>query len=159
LPRAPVPHVPVLTPQVEQAAPAAFVGGAAAPRSAMIPWARTLAIALPLLLLLMGGSWLLRGCIPEDPALSVATHEGPPAPPAPPRVEPAPQPPPRPPDDKLRIPSAPTNDYSFMQGCWRTDPFQHERGYQPGISTYCFDSGGNGRLEWRRGRTACRTGA
>ena len=46
-----------------------------------------------------------------------------------------------------------------MQGCWRTDPFQHERGYASGVSTYCFDNNGNGQLEWRRGRTACRTRA
>ena len=30
---------------------------------------------------------------------------------------------------------------------------------QPGISSYCFDANGNGQLEWRRGRTACRTRA
>ena len=54
----------------------------------------------------------------------------------------------------------PTNDYSFMSGCWRTDPFRHEpmQG-QPGVSSYCFDGNGNGQLEWRRGRTACRTRA
>ena len=44
--------------------------------------ARSLA-ALPLLLLLLGGAWLLRGCLPADPALTLATREGPPAPPAP----------------------------------------------------------------------------
>ena len=205
------------------------IAAAAAPAAAGIPWLRMLAAALPLLLLLMAGSWLLRGCLPDGPTLSVATREGPPAPPppaagpdrtpllkaslsehearekalqrelamidaelrkrvadckppepprpeppkaveapaprppqvaarpAPPPPKPAPQPT-RPPDDKLRLP-APTNDYSFMQGCWRTDPFQHEPGYPPGVSTYCFDSSGNGRLEWRRGRTACRTSA
>ncbi len=47
-----------------------------------------------------------------------------------------------------------------MQGCWRTDPFRHEAGQmQPGISSYCFDASGAGQLEWRRGRTACRTRA
>ena len=30
---------------------------------------------------------------------------------------------------------------------------------QPGVSSYCFDANGNGQLEWRRGRTACRTRA
>ena len=27
------------------------------------------------------------------------------------------------------------------------------------MSSYCFDANGNGQLEWRRGRTACRTRA
>jgi len=195
-----------------------------------IPWLRTLLAALPFLLLLLAGAWLLRSLLPDDPALTLATREGPPAPPAPaaapdplpaikaslnsedargkalqvelaaieaelrrrigdckpveppkppPQVaiappppsppvhkpEPAPAPPLPPPpqprnDGKLRLPSAPTNDYSFMQGCWRTDPFRHETVQsQPGISSYCFDSSGYGQLEWRRGRTACRTRA
>jgi hypothetical protein len=181
---------------------------------------------LPLLLLLLGGAWLLRGLLPADPALALATREGPDAPPAaepapdpkpalkaafsneesrgrmlktelslieaelkkriadckppeapkpppqvalappppqPPKPAPAPTPPPRPArpnDDRLRLPSAPTSDYSFMAGCWRTDPFRHETiQTQPGISSYCFDATGNGQLEWRRGRTACRTRA
>ena len=77
----------------------------------------------------------------------------------PPRPAPPPALAPRPPnDDRLRLPPAPTNDYSFLQGCWRTDPFRHELMQpQSGVSTYCFDSGGRGQLEWRRGRTACRT--
>lgn len=54
----------------------------------------------------------------------------------------------------------PSNNYAFMSGCWRTDPFRHElTQMQPGVSSYCFDAGGNGQLEWRRGRTACRTRA
>jgi len=82
--------------------------------------------------------------------------------PPPPRPAPTPAPAPRqtnPNDNRLRLP-APTNDYSFMSGCWRTDPFRHEpmQG-QPGVSSYCFDANGNGQLEWRRGRTACRTRA
>ena len=65
----------------------------------------------------------------------------------------------RPGDDRLRLP-APTNNMSFLAGCWRTDPFRHERNQQqPGVSSYCFDANGNGQLEWRRGRTACRTRA
>ena len=200
--------------------------GAPPPPGTTIPWARTLLAALPLLLLLLGGAWLLRGCCRPIPALALATREGPDAPPAPepapdpkpalkasfsteesrgraedragadrsraqeahrrlqaagspeaaaqvalapppppqppkPAPAPAPQPrPARPNDDRLRLPSAPTNDYSFMQGCWRTDPFRHETIQpQPGISSYCFDANGNGQLEWRRGRTACRTRA
>jgi hypothetical protein len=198
------------------------------PASAVIPWARALLLALPLLLLLLGGAWLLRGLLPDAPEQSLATREGPPAPPAaeppadplpalkaafsteesrgrvlkvelslieaelrkriaeckppeppkPPQVAVAPPPPPAPPpqpkatpapppppiqsrpnDDRLRLP-APTNNYAFMEGCWRTDPFRHEAVQaQAGVSTYCFDSNGNGQLEWRRGRTACRTRA
>ncbi len=216
-------HRPVLA-----APPPRLPVSATAP--AGIPWLRTLLLALPLLLLLLGAAWLLRDLLPVDPALSLVTREGPPAPaaaPAPPdplpalkaafaaeqsrervlKVEmglveaelrkriaecrpaeppkppqvavapPSPQPPPQPPpqarptppaaqpaprrpgDDRLRLP-APTNDYSFMAGCWRTDPFRHETTQlQPGVSSYCFDANGNGQLEWRRGRTACRTRA
>ncbi len=200
-----------------------------------VPWFRTLAAALPLMLLLIGGAWLLRGCLPAEPDLDIVTREGPaapragaagpdrlpvlkaslsteqsrnralkvelslaeaeikrriadckppeqPKPPpqvaiAPPPPQPAPQPkvtpPPQPApppqprvaprnpnDNRLRLPQAPTNNYAFMEGCWRTDPFRHEaQQMQPGISSYCFDASGNGRLEWRRGRTACRTNA
>ena len=203
----------------------------ARPAVRVIPWARTLLLAVPLLLLLMGTAWLLRELLPAPPELALATREGPPAPPAPeappdplpalkaafsteqsrsrvlqvelslieaelkkriadckpvevpkeppkeavkppqvavappppkPAPAPAPQPQPQrnPQDNRLRLPNTPTNDYSFMTGCWRTDPFRHELvQMQPGISSYCFDSSGNGQLEWRRGRTACRTRA
>jgi hypothetical protein len=225
LPQSPVPspaaHRAVLEAPIRSTVPALR------PPGTTIPWARTLLAALPLLLLLLGGAWLLRGCLPADPALALVTREGPdappasepapdpkpalkaafsteesrgrmlktelslieaelkkriadckppeapkpppqvalapPAPPPPPKPAPAPAPQPRPArpnDDRLRLPSAPTNDYSFMQGCWRTDPFRHETIQpQPGISSYCFDASGNGQLEWRRGRTACRTRA
>lgn len=197
--------------------------------AAGIPWWRTLAAALPLLLLLLAGAWGLRGLLPVPPDVAIATREGPAAPPAPeappdplpalkasfatersrarvlkvelglaeaelkrriadckppkppqvavappppapapappkvapPKPAPAPAPQPRnPADNRLRLPNAPTNDYSFMQGCWRTDPFRHETlQMQPGVSSYCFDASGAGQLEWRRGRTACRTRA
>jgi hypothetical protein len=226
LPRVPVPapveHRAVL------AAPAALpMTAARLAAPAGTPWLRTLLAALPFLLLLLAGAWLLRSLLPDDPALTLATREGPPAPPPPaaapnplptmkasltyevsrakalqielaaieselkkritdckppepPPAPPAPKPPqvatapptpppaaprpepPRPPanDGRLRLPTAPTGDYSFMQGCWRTDPFRHETMQsQPGISSYCFDSSGYGQLEWRRGRTACRTRA
>ena len=199
------------------------------PAGATIPWTRAVLVALPLLLLLIGGVWLLRGLLPGDAEQNLSTREGlpappppepprdplpalraafsteesrgrvlkvelslieaelrkrvaeckPPEPPKPPQVavappppapqspqtkaQPAPPPPPvqsRPNDDRLRLPPAPTNNYAFMEGCWRTDPFRHETvQQQPGVSTYCFDAGGNGQLEWRRGRTACRTRA
>jgi hypothetical protein len=191
-----------------------------------IPWFRSLLLALPLLLLLLGGAWLLRERLPADPQTAMATHEGPDAapavaprdplpaikaslsteqarekalklelaaiegelkkrvsdckppeppkpPPKPPEVasaapsptpKPAPPPPPpqpqRPSDGRMRMPTSPTQDFSFMAGCWRTDPFKHERIQMTmGVSSYCFDSSGNGSLEWRRGRTACRTTA
>ena len=188
-----------------------------------IPWFRSLLLALPLLLLLLGAAWLLRELLPADPETAMATHEGPdrppavappdplpaikaslsteqarekalklelaaiagelkkrvsdcrpPEPPKPPQIAkaepppapkpapaPAPTPPPqRPSDGRMRMPTAPTNDFSFMQGCWRTDPFKHETiQMQPGVSSYCFDASGNGSLEWKRGRTACRTRA
>jgi len=220
LPRVPdPPRVPVLQ------APAVLPMTAARVAPAGIPWLRTFLAALPFLLLLLAGAWLLRSLLPDDPALTLATREGPPAPPPvaapdplpvmkasltteesrtkalkielaaieaelkkriadckPPEPPPAPKPPPQvatapptpppaprpepprnvpPPNDgRLRLPPAPTGDYSFMQGCWRTDPFRHEAMQsQPGVSSYCFDSSGYGQLEWRRGRTACRTRA
>jgi len=197
---------------------------------ATIPWFRSLLLALPLLLLLLGGAWLLRELLPADAELTMATREGPPAPLAPPappdpspamkaslsseearakalrlelaaiegelkkriaackppevakeeppkepsrppkiaraapppnpRPAPAPAAPRHPADGRMRMPAAPTNDYSFIQGCWRTDPFKHETiQRQFGVSSYCFDANGNGSLEWRQGRTACRTRA
>ncbi|MBV8392468.1 MAG: hypothetical protein JOY81_04725 [Alphaproteobacteria bacterium] len=83
---------------------------------------------------------------------------------APPPPKPAPAPPPQPPrspsDKRLRLPSNPTNDMSFLQGCWRSDPFRHERTQLiPGVSSYCFSASGAGQLEWRSGRLACRTRA
>lgn len=97
---------------------------------------------------------------PEEPKPpQTAMVQPKPAPPPPPAAKPAPAPR-APGDNRLRLPSAPTNDYSFMAGCWRTDPFRHEAMQrQPGISSYCFDASGRGQLEWRRGRTACRTRA
>ena len=228
LPR--VPEMPTGRHSVLEPPPIRNLPVLAAPRA--IPWFRTLLLALPLLLLLLGGAWLLRELLPADPDLALATREGGPAPPAPPppadplpaikaslsseearakalqlelatiqgelkkrvadcrppeppkelpkeppkppqtanavpppKPAPAPVAPPAPPpqrpsDGRMRIPTAPTHDFSFMQGCWRTDPFKHERVQtQAGVSSYCFDANGNGSLEWRRGRTACRTRA
>jgi hypothetical protein len=231
-----LPRVPEVTGRrsvLDAPAPTGVLPVRAVPRA--IPWFRTLLLALPLLLLLLGGAWLLRELLPADPDTALATREGPDAAPPPlrhpdplpamkaslsteqarakalrlelatieselkkritdckpvpapeppkepakeppkpppmanavppPQPKPAPVPPPppqpqRPADGKMRMPSAPTNDFSFMAGCWRTDPFKHEVNQgQMGVSSYCFDSNGNGSLEWRRGRTACRTRA
>ena len=90
----------------------------------------------------------------------------PPAPRQPPQAAVAPPPPkaapqPRAPsDNRLRLPTGPTRDFSFLEGCWRSDPFRHElTQFQPGVSSYCFDPNGYGQLEWRRGHVACRTAA
>lgn len=101
-------------------------------------------------------------CKPPEPPRppQVAVAPPPPAPkPAPPPVQPPPQQ--RSPSDKrLRLPNTPTNDFSFLQGCWRSDPFRHERTQMtPGVSSYCFNANGTGQLEWRAGRLACRTRA
>lgn len=230
--RAPGAGVPGRRPVLQAAQRAPVSSLPAVVPAAGIPWWRTLAAALPLLLLLLAGAWALRGLLPVPPDVAIATREGPDAPPAPeappdplpalkasysaeqsrervlkvelalaeaelkrriadcrppeppkppqvavappppapappkvapprPAPPPAPAPQPRnPADNRLRLPPAPTNDYSFMQGCWRTDPFRHETvQLQPGVSSYCFDASGAGQLEWRRGRTACRTRA
>ena len=70
-------------------APAVAALPVARPVSTTIPWLRTLLLALPLMLLLLGAAWLLREMLPADPSLSLATREGPPAPPA---AEPPPDP-------------------------------------------------------------------
>jgi hypothetical protein len=75
--------------------------------------------------------------------------------------KPDPPPPPKPPDDgRLRLPKAPTTDLSFLQGCWRTDPFRHHSQQpSPGVSEYCFDANGRGSFVFRRGGMTCRTSA
>src|SRR4029079_5216708 len=94
---------------------------------------------------------------PKPPQIANAV---PPPKPAPAPVAPPAPPPQQPSDGRMRIPSAPTHDFSFMKGCWRTDPFKHERTQtQVGVSSYCFDSNGNGSLEWRCRRTGSRTPA
>ena len=42
----------------------------------------------------------------------------------------------------------PTNDYTFLQGCWRTDTFKHGPQIRPGYAQYCFDARGNGSMEF-----------
>ncbi|TXL71069.1 hypothetical protein FHP25_31855 [Vineibacter terrae] len=53
------------------------------------------------------------------------------------------------PGDVLRLPETPTNDYSFLKGCWRGDQFRYTPRHPPGAHTYCFDENGNGRLTFR----------
>jgi hypothetical protein len=97
-------------------------------------------------------------------ACKPAAPPPPPKPPAQAAIAPPPKPTPpqprAPSDNRLRLPTGPTRDYSFLEGCWRSDPFRHElTQLQPGVSSYCFDANGYGQLEWRRGRVACRTAA
>jgi hypothetical protein len=87
--------------------------------------------------------------------------EPPPRPKPEPKVaERKPEPPPRPPDDRMRMPTAPTNDYSFLKGCWRTDFFKHSPEQVGGTTTYCFDADGKGTMTFRnRDGRVCRSPA
>jgi hypothetical protein len=104
---------------------------------------------------------------PEPPPAPVKppAAERKPDPPSKPEPKPKvaerkPQPPPRPPDDRMRMPTAPTNDYSFLKGCWRTDVFKHGPRIPPGYATYCFDGNGRGTMEFRfQNGTTCRAPA
>jgi Mg-chelatase subunit ChlD len=59
--------------------PPRMAGGAAVlPVSAAFPWARALLVGLLAILLVMITSWLLRGCTPVDPAVSVYREAPPP---------------------------------------------------------------------------------
>ncbi|MGE0422524.1 MAG: SrfA family protein [Reyranellaceae bacterium] len=94
---------------------------------------------------------------PKPPQVVEKKPDPPKPPPKPPQVaakkpdppKPPPVPTPPPGDDRMRMPKSPTNDYSFLQGCWRTDTFKHGPQIRPGYTTYCFDSGGNGSMEFR----------
>ena len=66
------------------------------------------------------------------------------------RTEAPPSPTPPSPEPQLKIPDKPNEDYAFLKGCWRSDPFKHTPTHQPGVSTYCFDDKGNGQLEYTR---------
>lgn len=101
---------------------------------------------------------------PPPPPVVEKKPDPPKPPPKPPQVvekKPDPPPPPKPPDDgRLRLPKAPTTDLSFLQGCWRTDPFRHHAQQSgPGVSEYCFDANGRGSFVFRRGGMTCRTAA
>ncbi|MCW5742973.1 MAG: hypothetical protein KIT67_22650 [Alphaproteobacteria bacterium] len=99
---------------------------------------------------------------PAPPPPVVEKKPDPPKPPPkPPQVVEKKPDPPRPPDDgRLRLPKAPTTDLSFLQGCWRTDPFRHHPQQPgPGVSEYCFDANGRGSFVFRRAGMTCRTAA
>jgi hypothetical protein len=53
-------------------------------------------------------------------------------------------------DDRLRLPTTSTREMSFMEGCWRSDPFKHTPTHRPGVSEYCFDAEGLGTFTFRR---------
>ncbi len=98
---------------------------------------------------------------PAKPPAAERKPDPPPKPePKPKAAERKPEPPPRPPDDRMRMPTAPTNDYSFLKGCWRTDVFKHGPRIPPGYATYCFDGNGRGTMEFRfQNGTTCRAPA
>jgi hypothetical protein len=100
---------------------------------------------------------------PPQPPVVERKPDPPPAPkpePKPKVVERKPEPPPKPPDGRMRMPTAPTNDYSFLQGCWRTDSFKHGPRIPPGYATYCFDNNGRGSMVFRfNDGTTCRAPA
>ncbi len=115
------------------------------------------------------------GCKPPEPPPAkppeppvVEKKPDPPKPPVKPPVvaekkpdpPPTPKPAPPPTDDRMRLPTTPTRDLSFMQGCWRSDPFKHDPSRSAtGVSEYCFDANGRGNFVFRRGAFTCRTGA
>ncbi len=81
---------------------------------------------------------------PSLPSLELPTHPGASRPQQTAQLKPPPSP-------VLKMPEKPTENYSFLKGCWRTDPFRHSpRRPAPGVSTYCFDDKGNGQLEFHR---------
>jgi hypothetical protein len=105
---------------------------------------------------------------PPEVAPAPRPEPEPPArPPPEPRPKPVAEPPvqrPPPPEasPQLKLPTAPTQDMSFLKGCWRTDPFRHTPDQSPGVSTYCFGEDGRGQLEFRRASRpdyACRSAA
>ncbi len=100
---------------------------------------------------------------PRKPPVVERKPEPPPPPPKPKVAERKPEPPPpppKPPDDRMRMPTSPTNDYTFLKGCWRTDTFKHGPRIPPGYATYCFDANGRGSMEFRfNDGTICRAPA
>jgi hypothetical protein len=92
--------------------------------------------------------------------VAVRKPEPPKPKPEPKVAERKPEPPPRPSDDRMRMPTAPTNDYAFLKGCWRTDTFKHGPRIPAGYATYCFDASGRGSMEFRfNDGTTCRAPA
>ena len=48
----------------------------------------------------------------------------------------------------LELPATPDSNLTFLRGCWRTDVFKH--GEQVGLSTWCFDAKGEGKILYTR---------
>lgn len=86
-------------------------------------------------------------CLAELPPARPTSPPQETAKPEPPKPEPQKEAAPNP-GPQLQLPSKPTNDLSFLKGCWRTDPFQHRSDGPKGVSTYCFDEKGKGTLEY-----------
>lgn len=56
---------------------------------------------------------------------------------------------PRPPSiEPLHLPYQTVNDLTFLRGCWRTDVFQRDG--VNGLSTWCFDGKGAGKVMYTR---------
>jgi hypothetical protein len=50
----------------------------------------------------------------------------------------------------LRLPALSGADTAFLDGCWHTDLFRYGEAKTAGVTTYCFDGKGSGRLLYRR---------
>jgi hypothetical protein len=50
----------------------------------------------------------------------------------------------------LKLPPDATADVAFIEGCWHTDLFRYGAAITSGVTTYCFDDKGAGRLLYRR---------
>jgi hypothetical protein len=50
----------------------------------------------------------------------------------------------------LRLPQDQAADPAFLDGCWHTDLFRYGAANTSGVTTYCFDDKGVGRLLYRR---------
>ena len=71
LPAPAAPATPMAAMVPAAAAPRMAAGAAVLPASAAFPWGRALLVGLLTIALLLIASWLLRGCTPIDPAVSV----------------------------------------------------------------------------------------
>lgn len=50
----------------------------------------------------------------------------------------------------LKLPQQSSANVAFLEGCWHTDLFRYGTASTSGVTTYCFDDKGAGRLLYRR---------